>query len=289
MPSNTNQADPPTWEPVFARPATMAQVEGGGIGNVFMASSRSVRDRQSGLTNNTVEKQERLGRVRADLLGPKELGGGLMRSQTQRMPMPIVPRAILNAKVSAGAGRGGGGGGGGKGNFNSGTLKRVRNELMADKDRIDIEASGRWEEPVTVARNYSRDFSSAGRAGGTADAGQNGGHGAGVVSPRNGHRYTTSIGEAESAVLPRLLFMEQSRFSKTKSTTTATTDSRDFFGSSSSGTVTVPGTPAARNTKYFSRWRESVDTMPKWKDPVGWVKDQVERTKGREGMESLPD
>jgi hypothetical protein len=280
--SNTNQADPPTWEPVFARPVTMAQVEGGGIGTVFMASSRSVRDRQSGLTNNAVERQERLGRVRADLLGPKELGGGLMRSQTQRMPMPIVPPAILNAKGSGGPVGSGWGGEGRGGNFNSGMLKRVRNELMAEKDRIDIEASGRWEEPVTVARNYSRDFSSAGVAGGTAGAGQNGGNEAGVVSPRNGHRYTTSIGEAESAVLPRPQFMEQSRFSETK-------NSRDFFGSSSSGTVTVPGTPAARNTKYFSRSRESGATMPKWKDPVGWVKDQVERTKEREGMQRLPD
>ncbi len=101
---------------------------------------------------------------------------------------------------------------------------------MAEKDRIDIEASGRWEEPITVARNYSRDFSSAAAVGPSGSTGQNGrDEGSAVISPRNGHRYTTSIGEAESAVLPRPLFMKQSRFSDMKSTSSATTDSRDFF------------------------------------------------------------
>ncbi len=71
--------------------------------------SRSESDRQGGLTNNAVERQERLGRVRADLLGPKELDGGLMRSQTQEIPMPVVPPAILNAGVGGGAGGNSGG------------------------------------------------------------------------------------------------------------------------------------------------------------------------------------
>ncbi|KAK0118840.1 hypothetical protein ONS96_011922 [Cadophora gregata f. sp. sojae] len=115
--------------------------------------------RRSALTNNAVDRQERLGRVLADLLAPRELTGGLMRSTTQRDPnMPEANRGHIrnasgnnidsNATASSGV-------------FpsNSGNTAwpagRVDESSMPPNQRLDIEAGGQWDDSVTVAR-YSR-------------------------------------------------------------------------------------------------------------------------------------
>ena len=115
--------------------------------------------RRSALTNNAVDRQERLGRVRADLLAPRELTGGLMRTATQRQAnMPEPNRGHIrsasgnniasNATASSGV-------------FpsNSGNTAwptgKVDANTMPPNQRLDIEAGGQWDDSVTVAR-YSR-------------------------------------------------------------------------------------------------------------------------------------
>ncbi|PVH88546.1 hypothetical protein DL98DRAFT_648653 [Cadophora sp. DSE1049] len=115
--------------------------------------------RRSALTNNAVDRQERLGRVRADLLAPRELTGGLMRSATQRQAnIPEPNRGHIrsasgnniasNATAISGV-------------FpsNSGNTAwaegRVDASTMPPNQRLDIEAGGQWDDSVTVAR-YSR-------------------------------------------------------------------------------------------------------------------------------------
>jgi len=115
--------------------------------------------RRSALTNNAVDRQERLGRVRADLLAPRELTGGLMRTATQRQAnMPEPNRGHIrsasgnniasNATASSGV-------------FPSNSdntawpTGRVDANTMPPNQRLDIEAGGQWDDSVTVAR-YSR-------------------------------------------------------------------------------------------------------------------------------------
>ncbi len=114
--------------------------------------------RHSSLTNNAVDRQERLGRVRADLLAPRELTGGLMRSATQRQANPPEPnrkhiRTTSGNNIVSNLGPAVAASG------DSSTAiwpsGRVEANAMPPNARLDIEAGGQWDDSVTVAR-YSR-------------------------------------------------------------------------------------------------------------------------------------
>lgn len=85
------------------------------------------QDDTSTLSSYAVERQGRLDRVRTDLLADRELGfgGGLMKGK--KTPKPWGSENIGN-------GRGLG---------------------PEERERVDIDASGRWEEPMTVAARNS--------------------------------------------------------------------------------------------------------------------------------------
>jgi hypothetical protein len=161
--------------------------------------------------------------VRASLLGEKELNGGLMRSHTLTIkPVPAVPQKAFLKKVD------------GKMVMNRGLGLDIKgNGVFESKERVNIEASGKWEDSVTVARES---LSSRGLPARDVRRGVGVSVDAGVVSQR----------EVESG--------------------------------SESGVV-------ERRAE-----RESKISLARWRDPVSWVKDQVERrNNGRVGMERLPD
>ncbi|KAH7416990.1 hypothetical protein BKA64DRAFT_717824 [Cadophora sp. MPI-SDFR-AT-0126] len=115
--------------------------------------------RRSALTNNAVDRQERLGRVRADLLAPRELTGGLMRSATQRqanMPEPNRGhmRSASGNNIASNATAISGVFPSNSGN-SAWPTGRVDADTMPPNQRLDIEAGGQWDDSVTVAR-YSR-------------------------------------------------------------------------------------------------------------------------------------
>ncbi|CZT03043.1 hypothetical protein WAI453_012241 [Rhynchosporium graminicola] len=105
--------------------------------------------RRSALSNNTADRQERLVRVRADLLAPRELTGGLMRSvpQGQRnLPEPNrghIRKAsgnnILDYPPPLRVG-------------NVFPEARVDGNDISRNQRLDIEAGGQWDDSVTIAR-----------------------------------------------------------------------------------------------------------------------------------------
>lgn len=117
--------------------------------------------RRSALSNNAAERQERLGRVRADLLAPRELTGGLMRSATQRKGDLLEPnRGHIR---SASGNNMGSNATASSGVFPSASAEtawpagRVDTNTMLPNQRLDIEAGGQWDDSVTVARYSSAD------------------------------------------------------------------------------------------------------------------------------------
>lgn len=88
---------------------------------------------------NSVDREERLGLVRNSLLRPQERNGPLIWSQSQA-------RRLQSESLIEGRGNGYGAGGP-NGNWQETRIK--------ERDRVDIEASGRWEAPVTIAARDS--------------------------------------------------------------------------------------------------------------------------------------
>jgi len=100
--------------------------------DMAMPTGRYAAEKQddvSSLSSYAVERQDRLDRVRTDLLAERELGfgGGLMKGKNVAQPWG-------NENVNAGGARGLG---------------------LDERERVNIDAGGRWEEPVTVAARNS--------------------------------------------------------------------------------------------------------------------------------------
>ena len=93
----------------------------------FAAEKEEIGTGGSTLGNDAVDRQERLGRVRTDLLAEQELGfgGGIMKGKKVFGPWG-------KERIGNGAGLG-----------------------VPERERVDIEAGGRWEAPVTVAARDS--------------------------------------------------------------------------------------------------------------------------------------
>ena len=89
--------------------------------------------------NSAVDRQERLGRVRNSLLRLQVRNRPLIWSQSQS-------RTLQSESLIEGRGNEYGAGGP-NGNWQGMGMK--------DRDRIDIEASRRWEAPVTIAARDS--------------------------------------------------------------------------------------------------------------------------------------
>lgn len=90
--------------------------------------------------NSAVDRQERLGLVRTSLLRPQERDELLIRSQSQSGKWQSQRR-------NEGQGNEYGV------NWPNGNWQGIR---MSAGERLDIEASGRWEAPVTIAARDSR-------------------------------------------------------------------------------------------------------------------------------------
>ncbi|KAI9053739.1 hypothetical protein LZ554_002690 [Drepanopeziza brunnea f. sp. 'monogermtubi'] len=78
--------------------------------NPFVDPSNPFADptRKSTLTNNAIEREERLGYVRPELLAPREMHGGLMRSATRQQGIDMQPNGnhIRSASGNEGSGYG---------------------------------------------------------------------------------------------------------------------------------------------------------------------------------------
>jgi hypothetical protein len=88
---------------------------------------------------NSVDREERLGLVRNSLLRPQEQNGPLIWSQLQA-------RRLQSESLIEGRGNEYGAKG------PNGNWQGTRTN---ERDRVDIEASGRWEAPVTIAARDS--------------------------------------------------------------------------------------------------------------------------------------
>lgn len=82
---------------------------------------------ESIISKDGVDRQERLARVRTDLLGRRELKTGLAGKTAQE----IEEREMISHTRGSG--------------------------IVDKKDRVEIQASaGMWEDPITIARRESR-------------------------------------------------------------------------------------------------------------------------------------
>jgi hypothetical protein len=92
------------------------------------------------MANSAVDRQERLGLVRNSLLRPQERDELLIRSQSHK-------RRWQDETVVEGRGNEDGA---------QGPNNHWEGRRMSERVRVDIEASGRWEAPVTIAARDSR-------------------------------------------------------------------------------------------------------------------------------------
>jgi hypothetical protein len=92
------------------------------------------------MANRAVDRQERLGLVRNSLLRPQERDELLIRSQSHK-------RRWQDETVVEGRGNEDGA---------QGPNNHWEGMRMSERVRVDIEASGRWEAPVTIAARDSR-------------------------------------------------------------------------------------------------------------------------------------
>ena len=193
-------------------PTTSRSLQGAGGGRTWSARSNSANTisapQNVGLAddNNAADRQERLGLVRASLLRQKELNGGLIGNTQTANPAISLPRKAFLKKVD------------GRLVLDRGLKLDARSDgRFNEKERVGIEASGRWEDSATVSR---------------VSLGSGVGRGVGME-------------------------MEKRNM-------------------------------VSRDEEVERRAeRESKISLAKWRDPVSWVKDQVERRNG--GMQRLPD
>ncbi|KAK6586376.1 hypothetical protein PZA11_001433 [Diplocarpon coronariae] len=108
--------------------------------------------RYSSLTNNAVDRQERLGLVRTDLLAPRELSGGLMRAATLRQANTVDGNG-RHIRSNSGSSIPGHAETSGLG-FSAPT-RAVRQAGRIDSATVpslSYEASGQWDDSRTAAR-----------------------------------------------------------------------------------------------------------------------------------------
>ncbi|RFU24938.1 hypothetical protein B7463_g11401, partial [Scytalidium lignicola] len=91
------------------------------------------------MANNSLDREERLGLVRNSLLRLQDRNGPLIRSQSQARGQSETLDECRGNEYSA------------KGL--KGDWKGLR---MSERDRVDIEAGGQWEAPITIAACDSR-------------------------------------------------------------------------------------------------------------------------------------
>ncbi|KAJ5032754.1 uncharacterized protein L3040_009347 [Drepanopeziza brunnea f. sp. 'multigermtubi'] len=117
--------------------------------NPFVDPSNPFADptRKSTLTNNAIEREERLGYVRPELLAPREMHGGLMRSATRQQGIDMQPNGnhIRSASGNEGSGYG-------DADSSSNANTNVNEHLPASRAypnaQLPVMPDERWNQPL---------------------------------------------------------------------------------------------------------------------------------------------